>query len=148
MEQNNMSKTSAASLKAIDKYKKANISNVALQFNRKTEPQLTEYVLSLPNKTAYIKNLIRADMGAEQPKWTLWVNDEDETRHYQLHAHTEAEARAEAEQIINLFSGWLKCRIDTSDWHIIESRADDTSWTGVSDGDTAEPIYLFREESK
>ena len=144
MEQKKMGKMTEAQYRSQDKYKKATLVNVALQFNKNTEPELIKYVLALDNKTAYIKGLIRADMGSEQPKWTLWVNDEDETRHYQLHAHTEADARAEAEQIINLFSGWLKGRIDTSDWHISESRADDTSWTGVSDGDTAEPIYLFK----
>lgn len=62
MEQKNMAKASAAQLRANDKYKKATLVNVALQFNKNTEPDLVEYVLSLPNKTAYIKGLIRKDM--------------------------------------------------------------------------------------
>ena len=144
MEQNSMAKTSQAALRAQDKYKKANVANVALQFNKRTEPQLTEYVLSLANKTGYIKNLIKADMGADLPEWTLWINDEDEIRHYQLHAHTEQDALEEAKQIIALFEGWLKARIDRSDWHIIQSRFDSTSWTGASNEDGAEPIYLFK----
>ena len=57
-----MAKTSENQLKFITEYKKKYIVNVALQFNKKTEPELTEYVRSLPNKTAYIKGLIRADM--------------------------------------------------------------------------------------
>ena len=57
-----MAKTPEKQLKRIDEYKKKYVVNVALQFNTKTEPLLTEYVRSLPNKTAYIKGLIRADM--------------------------------------------------------------------------------------
>lgn len=146
MEQNRMAKTSKAALMAHDRYKKANIANVAIQFNKKTEPLLTEYVLSLPNKSRYIKNLIEADCGADLPTWTLWINDEDEIRHYQLHAHTEQDALDEARAIISLFSGWIKGRINKEDWHIIQSKFDSTSWTGASNEDGAEPIYLFRDE--
>ena len=62
MENLDMAKTPEKQLKRIDEYKKKYVVNVALQFNTKTEPLLTEYVRSLPNKTAYIKGLIRADM--------------------------------------------------------------------------------------
>ena len=62
MENIDMAKTPEKQLKRIDEYKKKYVVNVALQFNTKTEPLLTEYVRSLPNKTAYIKGLIRADM--------------------------------------------------------------------------------------
>lgn len=61
LEKKNMPMTEAQ-LRAGKKYKTANIVNVALQFNKKTEPELTDYVRALPNKTAYIKGLIRADM--------------------------------------------------------------------------------------
>lgn len=69
-EQDIMAKTHPSTLKAIDRYKKKYIVNVALQFNTRTEPELTEYVRSLPNKTAYIKGLIRADLERikEEPK--------------------------------------------------------------------------------
>ena len=51
-----------AQLRAQDKYKKKALVNVALQFNKFTEPELVEYVTSLPNKTAYIKGLLREQM--------------------------------------------------------------------------------------
>lgn len=69
-----MAKTSENQLKFITEYKKKYIVNVALQFNKKTEPELTEYVRALPNKTAYIKGLIRADMAKNKPT----ENEEDQ----------------------------------------------------------------------
>lgn len=132
MENTIMGKQSAAQIRATDKYKKANIVNVALQFNKKTEPGLTEFVRSLQNKTAYIKNLLRAEAKIGAKTWTLHLNDEDEQREYKLHAHTEEDALAEAEQIIGLFGGWLKGRIDRADWHIEDEQGSKT--------------YLFKAE--
>lgn len=132
MENTIMAKQSAAQIRATDKYKKANIVNVALQFNKKTEPGLTEFVRSLQNKTAYIKNLLRAEANIGAKAWVLHINDEDEQREYRLHAHTEEDALAEAEQIIGLFSGWLKGRIDRAEWHIEDEQGNKT--------------YLFRAE--
>lgn len=126
MENTIMGKQSAAQIRATDKYKKANIVNVALQFNKKTEPGLTEFVRSLQNKTAYIKNLLRAEANIGAKAWTLHINDEDEQREYKLHAHTEEDAIAEAEQIIGLFSGWLKGRIDRAEWHIEDEQGNKT----------------------
>lgn len=144
MEQTIMSKATEAQLRASDKYKKENIVNVALQFNKRTEPDLTDYVRSLPNKTAYIKNLIRADVGEEMTSYVLCVNDEDEIRYLPLHNRSKAEALAEAEQIVSLFDGWLKARISKEDWHIIKGIVDDSSPTGLIEDDEEEPIYLYR----
>ena len=121
-----------AQLRAHDKYKKKALVNVALQFNKFTEPELTEYVRSLPNKTAYIKGLIRADADIGAKSWSLRINDEDEQREYKLHAHTAEDALSEAEQIIGLFSGWLKGRIDRAGWCIEDEQGNKT--------------YLFRAE--
>lgn len=132
MESAIMAKQSAAQIRATDKYKKANLVNVALQFNKRTEPELTEYVRSLPNKTAYIKGLIRANADIGAKSWSLRINDEDEQREYRLHAHTAEDALAEAEQVIGLFSGWLKGRIDRAEWHIEDEQGRKT--------------YLFKAE--
>lgn len=132
MENTVMGKQSAAQIRATAKYKKANIVNVALQFNKKTEPGLTEFVRSLQNKTAYIKNLLRAEANIGAKAWVLHINDEDEQREYKLHAHTAEDALAEAEQIIGLFSGWLKGRIDRAGWCIEDEQGNKT--------------YLFRAE--
>lgn len=132
MEIVDMAKSSATALAWHDKYKKENVVNVALQFNKKTEPELTEYVRSLSNKTAYIKGLIRSDAHIGERSWTLRLNDEDEQREYKLHAHTEEDALAEAEQIIDLFSGWMKGRIDRAGWCIEDEQGNKT--------------YLFRAE--
>lgn len=134
MEQNTMGKATEARLRASDKYKKINIVNVALQFNKRTEPELTEYVRGLDNKTAYIKRLIRDDIGEKRGKdsWTLHLNDEDEVRTYPLNGESEVEAVAEAKRIISLFDGWMKGRIDRSGWCIIKN------------GDEDKPLFLFK----
>lgn len=121
-----------AQLRAQDKYKKKALVNVALQFNKFTEPELVEYVTSLPNKTAYIKGLLREQMGVGATHYVLRINDEDEQREYRLHAHTAEDALSEAEQIIGLFSGWLKGRIDRAGWCIEDEQGNKT--------------YLFRAE--
>lgn len=144
MEQNVMSKTTKAQLRASDKYRRANIMSVLLQVNRKTEADIIDVLESCPNKMGYIKALIRNDNGIEQDTWVLSINDEDEIRNYQLHASTEAEAVAEAKRIVALFDGWLKGRIDKRDWQVIKGKVDDTSWTGIIDDEESEPIYLFR----
>ena len=142
LEKKNMPMTEAQ-LRAGKKYKTANIVNVALQFNKKTEPILTDFVRSLPNKSGYIKNLIKADSGIDYDKWVLMINDEDDVRRYQLHAHTAQDAVEEAEKIVSLFMGMLKGRIDTSDWLVVRGVVDDSSPIGITDADD-EPIYLFK----
>lgn len=139
-----MGKASESHLRAATKYKQANIVNVALQFNKKTEPELTEYVRGLPNKTAYIKGLIREDVGFGARHFVLCVNDEDDMRSLQLSSITPQDALAEAKRIVELFDGWYKGRIDKSDWFVIEGEVDSTSPTGMSGEDDHEPMYLFR----
>lgn len=127
-----MGKASESHLRAATKYKQANIVNVALQFNKKTDPDLTNFVRSLPNKTGFIKSLLREQMGVGATHYVLCINDEDDIRHLQLSSVTAEDALAEAEQIIGLFSGWLKGRIDRAGWCIEDEQGNKT--------------YLFRAE--
>lgn len=132
MEHNTMGKATEAQLRASDKYKKANIMNVLLQVNRKTEVDLVTILEACPNKMGYIKKLIRQDNGLAHDAWTLKVNDEDEVRTYPLNSESEVEAVAEAKQIVSLFDGWMKGRIDRSGWCIIKN------------GDEDKPLFLFK----
>lgn len=132
MEQNTMGKATEAQLRASDKYKKANIMNVLLQVNRKTEVDIVTILEACPNKMGYIKKLIRQDNGLSYDTWTLKVNDEDEVRTYPLNGESEVEAIAEAKRIISLFDGWMKGRIDRSGWCIIKN------------GDEDKPLFLFK----
>ena len=133
-----------AQLRAQDKYKKKALVNVALQFNKFTEPELVEYVTSLPNKTAYIKGLLREQMGVGATHYVLCINDEDDIRHLQLSSVTAEDALIEAKRIVELFDGLLKGRVDKHDWHIIKGEVDETSPTGLIDDDDSKPIYLYR----
>lgn len=133
-----------AQLRAQDKYKKKALVNVALQFNKFTEPELVEYVTSLPNKTAYIKGLLREQMGVGATHYVLCINDEDDIRHLQLSSVTAEDALIEAKRIVELFDGLLKGRVDKHDWHIIKGEVDETSPTGLVDDDDSKPIYLYR----
>lgn len=54
-------KTSAAQLRAAQKYKKANIKRINLEFSP-AEADLWDHINSQPKKQTYIKALIRADM--------------------------------------------------------------------------------------
>lgn len=47
---------------AQSRYEKKAIRKLILGFNRNTEPELLEYIESIPNKAGYIKRLIRQDM--------------------------------------------------------------------------------------
>ena len=132
MEQNTMGKATEAQLRASDKYKKANIMNVLLQVNRKTEADIVTILEACPNKMGYIKKLIRQDNGLAHDAWTLKVNDEDEVRTYPLNVESEVEAIAEAKRIVSLFDGWMKGRIDRSGWRIIKN------------GDEDKPLFLFK----
>lgn len=57
-----MAKASQAQIKAIDKYRKENMRCVQVKFNRKTEPELAEWIDNQDNIQGYIKSLILADM--------------------------------------------------------------------------------------
>ena len=58
---NNEKKTSAAQLRASQKYKKEKVKRITLDFSPK-ESELWDHVQNQPNKQGYIKSLIRADM--------------------------------------------------------------------------------------
>lgn len=57
----NEKKTSAAQLRAAQKYKKEKINRITVDFSPK-EADLWDHVQEQPNKQGYIKGLIRADM--------------------------------------------------------------------------------------
>lgn len=131
-------------MKSQDKYKKANIMNVLLQVNRRTESDIVEVLENCPNKMGYIKNLIREQMGVGATHYVLCINDEDDIRHLQLSSVTAEDALIEAKRIVELFDGLLKGRVDKHDWHIIKGEVDETSPTGLIDDDDSKPIYLYR----
>lgn len=54
-------KTSTAQLRAAQKYKKANIKRITVEFSP-AESELWEHIQQQPKKQTYIKDLIRADM--------------------------------------------------------------------------------------
>ena len=57
----NEKKTSAAQLRAAQKYKQEKIKRITVDFYPK-ESELWDHVQGQPNKQGYIKGLIRADM--------------------------------------------------------------------------------------
>ena len=56
------SKTSPA---AVKRYKEKNIRQVKFEFNLKTDADILSKLDSVPNKTGYIKSLIREDIKKE-----------------------------------------------------------------------------------
>lgn len=52
----------AAQYRATRKYSEKNIMRLELNFNRKTEPELCEFVCSLDNKAGLIKRLLTEEM--------------------------------------------------------------------------------------
>lgn len=54
-------KTSDAQLRAAQKYKKANLKRITVDFSP-VEAELWEHIQKQPNKQGYIKSLIRADL--------------------------------------------------------------------------------------
>ena len=57
-----MAKTSAAQIKASNKYTKEHSKSYLIRFNRDTEQDIIKYLDSLDNKQGYIKNLIKDDI--------------------------------------------------------------------------------------
>lgn len=57
----NETKTSAAQLRATQKYRREKIKRITLDFSP-VDADLWEYIQQQPNKQGYIKSLIRADM--------------------------------------------------------------------------------------
>lgn len=64
-------KTSAAQLRAAQKYKKENIKRITVEFSP-AEAGLWEHIQGQPNKQGYIKGLIRADMESKA-KHGRWI---------------------------------------------------------------------------
>lgn len=133
MEKTKMAKTEAQ-LKYNAKWKKENIVNVAMQFNRNTEQELIDYLQTLPNKTGHIKDMLKKEIGFGCTHYVLCMNDEDEFRELRLHSTTEEEAVAEAFNVLKAFDGWLKGRIDKYEWHIKDDKGNKT--------------YLFKEQEQ
>ena len=51
-----------ARLRASDKYRRANMYHLSFNINKKTEPELYEWMQAKENKMGYLKELIYADM--------------------------------------------------------------------------------------
>ena len=58
-------KSSDARIRANAKYNKENTRNVVLHLNITTDKDILEHLERKDNKTGYIKELIRADIGKE-----------------------------------------------------------------------------------
>ncbi len=58
-------KTKQARVRASIKYNEANVKQIKMNLNRKTDADIITHLESLPNVQGYIKNLIRKDMGSE-----------------------------------------------------------------------------------
>ena len=56
-----------ANMEYLNQYEKENIRQIRLKINRKTEPELLEWIEKQENIQGYIKQLIREDM-ENQPK--------------------------------------------------------------------------------
>lgn len=50
------------------KYDKENVFRVAVAFNRKTDPEMTEFIEGKENRPEYIRGLVRDDMRREKGK--------------------------------------------------------------------------------
>jgi len=59
-----------ANMEYLNQYEKENIRQIRLKINRKTEPELIEWIEQQDNIQGYIKRLIREDMEREKEKTT------------------------------------------------------------------------------
>jgi len=59
-----------ANMEYLNQYEKENIRQIRLKINRKTEPELLEWIEEQENIQGYIKRLIREDMEKEKEKAT------------------------------------------------------------------------------
>lgn len=66
----NEKKTSAAQLRAAQKYKREKVKRITVDFSP-AESDLWDRVSGQPNKQGYIKGLIRADIGKPQGRWAF-----------------------------------------------------------------------------
>ena len=55
-----------ANMEYLNQYEKENIRQIRLKINRKTEPELLEWIEKQENIQGYIKSLIMADMEAHR----------------------------------------------------------------------------------
>ena len=57
-----------AQRRAVARYNKANVKQVPLKLNVKTDADIIEWLAEQPSRQGYIKALIRADMAAKAGK--------------------------------------------------------------------------------
>ena len=57
-----------ANMEYLNKYEKDNLRQIRLKINRKTEPELLEWIEKQDNIQGYIKRLILEDMDREKEK--------------------------------------------------------------------------------
>ena len=60
-----------ANMEYLNQYEKENIRQIRLKINRKTEPELLEWVEKQENIQGYIKRIIRQDMKIEGKKLVI-----------------------------------------------------------------------------
>lgn len=63
-------KTSAAQLRAAQKYKREKVKRITVEFSP-AETELWDHVSKQPKKQTYIKGLIRADKDKPQGRWAF-----------------------------------------------------------------------------
>ena len=57
-----------ANMEYLNNYEKENLRQIRLKINRKTEPELLEWIEKQDNIQGYIKRLIQKDMDREKEK--------------------------------------------------------------------------------
>ena len=57
-----------ANMEYLNKYEKDNLRQIRLKINRKTEPELLEWIEKKDNIQGYIKRLIQEDMEKEKDR--------------------------------------------------------------------------------
>lgn len=55
-------------IRAITKYNARHTVPVLVRFNRRTEPELVDKITTVPNKSGYIKSLIKNDIANGRPE--------------------------------------------------------------------------------
>lgn len=65
-----MAKTSAARLRANNKYAKKNVSQICLKYITKNNKEILEKLNSVPNKADYVRQLILKDLEREKKEAT------------------------------------------------------------------------------
>lgn len=55
-------------MRAVDRYNARHTVPVLVRFNKRTEPELVDKITAVPNKSGYIKTLIKNDIKNGRPE--------------------------------------------------------------------------------